>query len=126
MDMKLATLGLGAALAAALAVACGPDARDPPSIRGQAECVDQDEDGFGPGCEAGADCDDDDPSVTTECLDAGAPSDGAGGAWAICQEGATSHCTFHVDAGPGQPLCVPGERTCVDGTWSSCVPAAED
>jgi hypothetical protein len=125
MGGKLAMLGSCTALSAVLvAVACGPDPRDAPSIEGIDTCVDQDGDGFGHGCPLGADCDDDDPDVTSECRDAGGvvdPGDHPPG----CEQDATLECTYHVDAGPGAPLCVPGKRTCVDGGWSACVPAED-
>src|SRR4051812_24665832 len=43
---------------------------------GSTKCVDNDDDGFGHGCSAGPDCDDDDPDVTDECTRCVAPNKG--------------------------------------------------
>ncbi len=125
MDCKQAALGLGLAFGVALSpLACGPAARDPPSVHGAATCIDEDGDGYGYGCPRGDDCDDEDPGVTVECPDAPGPAD-AGHSESGCEEGATLDCTFHLDAGPGPPLCFPAERTCRDGGWSACAPVED-
>jgi hypothetical protein len=70
--------------------------------RPEGTCIDNDGDGFGDGCPAGEDCDDDDAGIFPGALE-------------VC-DGRDNNCDFRVDEGgvctPCVPECVPGERRC--------------
>jgi hypothetical protein len=84
---------------------------------GERECYDPDEDGFGPYCAAGRDCDEDDPLVTDLCyrcadIEKDCP----------CEPG-----TEPVTCKPedekvegGLIVCSEGTYWCRDGAWSDC------
>jgi hypothetical protein len=82
--------------------------------------VDLDGDGYGRNCTLGPDCDDNDPAVTTECLDAGCPDGGGGCAPVACTDGTTGACTITLGEHGGVKRCYEGVRVCVDGQWGPC------
>lgn len=86
-------------------------------------CTDRDDDGFGPGCPAGPDCDDEDPARVDDCpirspeecapapLSPGCP----------CLPGAREACFSGPPAAEGVGACRPGVLTCRSGGfWSTC------
>ena len=81
-------------------------------------CVDEDRDGFGDGCVAGPDCDDDNAAVTRECRACLRPATGC-----PCQDdeppAACDMVTDTTEPGP-EGVCHLGQRTCRQGTWSTC------
>lgn len=99
-----------------VALACGPVDPSPPSGPAPGVCQDEDGDGFGPSCGQGLDCDDRDAKVTNECY---ATPDGSGDPWK-CTNGDVADCVIEVAAGPGMPLCLWGERACIDESWGPC------
>jgi hypothetical protein len=109
----------GLAVVAGSSGACsgedGPASGLPP-----ATCVDLDGDGYGRNCTLGPDCDDNDPAVTTECLDAGCPDGGGGCAPVACTDGTTGACTITLGEHGGVKRCYEGVRVCVDGQWGPC------
>ena len=115
-------IGLGAALALLLS-SCVDDGSgrlppvmldgDPPPTR---MCLDEDGDGFGVGCAAGVDCDDNDPAVTTECL-CHEPNPGCS-----CDEpGELAACGRAYAKIGSQLLCGEGVMRCSDGKWGECI-----
>jgi hypothetical protein len=114
------------AIAFAAAIACSSE-DDPPTGRPN-QCVDRDGDGYGIGCTLGVDCDDNDPTITTECRDGGADAGGSGGCAGAggcgapaCTDGETASCKLYIDAG-AFTRCFDGERTCENGEWGPCIP----
>lgn len=90
-------------------------------------CSDRDGDGFGEGCARGADCDDENPLLASDCSDAGVSAD-------VCeQEPTTTGCPClsggHAACFPGPSeregvgLCRTGQSECKDGRWSACAGA---
>jgi hypothetical protein len=115
---------------ALLAVQCrgGGDARRPgspvdPADPGPGEpaqtCIDDDSDGFGALCAAGADCDDDDASIHEGCVHCGANPQ------ADCPCDAAEPVECHSGAPQpdehGRLRCMVGDRSCVAGAWGECV-----
>ncbi|GMV38430.1 MAG: hypothetical protein AMXMBFR64_01460 [Myxococcales bacterium] len=88
-----------------------PDCTKPPG------CVDDDGDGTGAGCPAGADCDDNNPHFQAKCpncavsIVAGCP---------CSNPGQTQTCYSGNQALIGIGLCKAGTRKCTEGYWSSC------
>ncbi|HEY2734497.1 MAG TPA: hypothetical protein VGI70_10965 [Polyangiales bacterium] len=84
---------------------------------GSQACIDNDGDGFGVNCSAGSDCDDDDPTVTDECLRCNSPSKSC-----PCTPGTKSvACTPPpVRVEGGELVCHEGSRYCRDGAWGDC------
>jgi hypothetical protein len=108
-----------------VALGCSDDATEPPSTvltdrdaaTDSRECYDPDEDGFGPYCELGRDCDDEDPDVTDLCYRCATISQGC-----PCEPG-----TEPVSCKPkdekvegGLIVCSEGTYWCRDGVWSDC------
>ena len=81
------------------------------------DCLDADGDGFGPGCDAGSDCDDDDADRAESCDSE--PCEGAGCPGA-CEEGATKDCRVDLTKNGIVESCFVGVRVCVLGAWSAC------
>ena len=80
-------------------------------------CDDVDYDGFGPGCGAGEDCDDEDPEVTSECYRCTEPGPGC-----PCEvEGSSLFCPHVVSHVGEQNVCGPGYAICQGGLWGDCV-----
>lgn len=83
-----------------------------------ADCIDEDGDGFGLGCAKGPDCDDDDPSVTDQCLYcahegiAGCPCD---------EPEALAECGKVISKLGDQVTCGYGYSTCSEGAWGPCI-----
>ncbi len=119
------SLALGAlALASGMVVACGPESNSAPPSQvtpGATGCIeDKDNDGYGPGCALGADCDDNDPKNTTQCRaclnnESGCP---------CAAEGKRIKCG-KVSSRQGDTVtCSMGARLCTGGKWSACEPGA--
>lgn len=105
-----------------LCLSCGDDA---------APCVDLDADGFGEGCAAGLDCDDDNAARTDDC-DIVPPPDCAADPLATgcpCLPGGVSPCYPADEATLGVGPCRAGRVTCINAHWGLCdgavVPAFE-
>ncbi len=102
--------------------ACLDDGRQPPAAidvnggNGRPLCQDQDDDGFGVGCAHGSDCDDGDPSVTSECLCA-EPNPGC----ACDAAGAVASCGRAYAKVGDQLICGEGITTCANGVWGECI-----
>jgi len=86
------------------------------------ECMDADGDGFGKYCAAGPDCDDNDPTVTNECVACKTPNKGC-----PCMAGTMPmHCNPHYmmtttkNGVMGTLTCSEGTRYCRDGLYSDC------
>ena len=103
-----------------LAMGCGaqeePQAEAVP-VTQPLTCSDRDGDGYGQGCDAGSDCDDDDPTENVECAaDCSQPAEGC-----PCEPG-----THPVDCIPDlehdEVFCNEGTRYCRDGQWTTCMP----
>jgi hypothetical protein len=102
-------------LSVALLAGCG--AEDPDGGAGPAgaqQCTDRDEDGFGIGCAAGDDCDDDDPLVFDECPGPDDPPVGE------CADAATRDCKVTLPEHNGVKACFEGIQTCEGGVWGDC------
>jgi len=85
-------------------------------------CIDSDGDGFGPHCEAGSDCDDEDAAVQTGCAACAKPDLGC-----ECVPGTEAvSCTLDASVtAEGSLLCLSGVRYCRDGAWTSCQGVAQ-
>jgi hypothetical protein len=85
----------------------------------EAACEDQDGDGFGEGCKAGPDCDDNDDTHFEQC---GACLDTAEGC--ECEPGTEPvECIIKQDL--DTELCLTGVRSCRDGLWTACEGTAQ-
>jgi hypothetical protein len=88
---------------------------------GMTMCIDMDGDGYGVGCDLGADCDDNDPSITDQCTRCETPNKGCpctpGTMYMNCDP-ADKHIT--QNGVPGVLVCSQGTRYCRDGAWSDC------
>jgi streptogramin lyase len=95
---------------------CGSRASNP--------CHDADLDGYGEGCAAGPDCDDNDPTQAIDCVDAAVMA-------GVCEqtpisEGCPCLPADRADCydGPtetiGQGACRAGKITCIDSVWAEC------
>lgn len=89
---------------------------------GRRVCVDEDGDGFGKNCGGGADCDDEDPSVTDECRRCVSPNKGC-----PCEAGTPPmggckppDMAATKDGVQGKWVCSEGTRYCRDELWSEC------
>jgi streptogramin lyase len=83
------------------------------------ECVDTDLDGYGPGCEAGDDCDPNDPGRNLDCDTVPAP-DCATDPTATgcpCLTNAVARC---LEDFAGIGACRAGRTRCVNGHWGLC------
>jgi hypothetical protein len=79
-------------------------------------CVDRDGDGYGRGCEPGADCDDRDPDIQSGCVCTRVAEGCA------CEAGQPPQpCELPLTENEyGQPVCHEGTRYCRDGVWGGC------
>src|SRR3954452_23448215 len=71
----------GALFAVLLLVACAGSGRSPTANADPSDaslCTDEDGDGFGDGCAAGGDCNDEDPAIHKGCLSCVRPAEGCG------------------------------------------------
>jgi hypothetical protein len=82
-----------------------------------APCTDEDGDGFGLGCPAGQDCDDADPSSTSECYACKNPGPGC----PCDSEGVRITCGEVQSKVGDQTVCGTGESVCTDGQWGECI-----
>jgi sugar lactone lactonase YvrE len=93
-------------------------------------CVDHDRDGFGVHCEAGPDCNDDDPRLGASC-DASVPDcdDDRFSEGCSCLAGETVACYSAQPDTEGVGMCRAGVLRCDDGYFSACeglvLPASE-
>lgn len=85
-------------------------------------CVDEDGDGYGKGCAAGPDCDDDDADVTDLCIRCSVPATGC-----PCDPGTEAVACVPppyrgTDASgvSGTYKCSDGTRYCALGEWGAC------
>jgi hypothetical protein len=84
-------------------------------------CIDEDGDGFGSNCASGPDCDDDDPSITDECVRCDRDPTGC-----ACEPGTPSVSCIPRDMRvtmngvTGTLKCSEGARYCREGAWSGC------
>jgi hypothetical protein len=103
----------------ALGLACSPASPPPPAGPAPAEqaCVDGDDDGFGPGCDLGTDCDDTNAAFTTECLCDGSTIPGCP-CETQSQMEACGYVTIQIGA---QTICGMGYSTCDQGQWGPCI-----
>ncbi|MFO0568462.1 MAG: choice-of-anchor L domain-containing protein [Polyangiaceae bacterium] len=113
--------GLAGGVALAV-VACGDDRPlPPPHASGTGgstatTCIDNDGDGFGPGCAAGPDCNDQDPA-TTECDLCAKPRPGC----PCTTPGERFDCGKIESKVETQLTCGFGEMVCQDGKWGECI-----
>ncbi len=86
---------------------------------GAAECVDRDRDGYGPGCELGEDCDEDNAGRNVDCVTVPPPdcSENPSATGCPCLAGSRSTC-LEDTAGVG--VCLAGTTRCVSGFWNVC------
>ncbi len=82
------------------------------------ECVDNDGDGFGPGCFGAEDCDDTNPNRWDDCAECetnptlqGCPCDGSE---------PTAECYSGAEETRGVGTCRGGSTDCTDGFWGAC------
>ena len=93
---------------------CDPGAScvDGECVDATVECTDLDEDGYGPGCAAGADCDD-------------TRSDVHAGASEICDDDIDNDCNFIIDdrdvCAPCTDVCAADEAYCFDDDIVTCL-----
>lgn len=82
-------------------------------------CIDEDGDGYGEGCPAGADCAPLDPDIhpgaIEECDGVDNDCSGAADEGCTCTDGATRPCGRDTGA------CIAGEQLCASGSWATCV-----
>jgi hypothetical protein len=87
-------------------------------------CLDVDNDGYGPGCAKGPDCDDHDASRAADCSDAGALESACDqtpvAVGCPCLRGDRSACYDAAPETQGVGLCQAGKAICLDGAWSTC------
>jgi hypothetical protein len=125
-DLRLrVSLALGAlALASGMVVACGPDSNSAPPSKvtpGATGCIeDKDNDGYGPGCALGADCDDNDPKNTTQCRACLNNESGC----SCATEGKRIKCGKVSSRQGDSVTCSMGAQLCTGGKWSACEPGA--
>jgi hypothetical protein len=95
----------------AAVAACGGhnDATDTVLLAEAASCVDLDQDGFGMGCVAGADCDDSDPAVWDTCP-----------VKPVCDDGDQRDCQINLPKHGNVNSCLHGVERCEGGEWSRC------
>jgi len=87
-----------------------------PAEQWASSCLDKDGDGFGVGCGNGPDCDDGDPSVTTQCYACTRNATGC----PCGVEGKTVACGELRTSPSGQSKCFMGTKTCSAGVWGPC------
>src|SRR5687767_11364632 len=81
-------------------------------------CVDQDDDGFGPNCWRGPDCDDSRSTVTNECFLCARDAPGC----KCAEEGKQESCGKVTAQIGKQTTCSSGKMVCRAGTWGACIP----
>lgn len=79
-------------------------------------CADEDGDGYGEGCVAGADCDDGDPSVRDECVRCARPAEGC----ACAASDRPAACDVDTNGAVTAATCWVGQRACAEGRWGRC------
>ena len=90
---------------------------EPPDVPTPVTCTDHDDDGRGPGCAAGPDCDDTNPHFAADCPDCAA----AVAANCPCAPGTEqAYCFEGPKEAAGVGTCTLGVRLCIDGYWSEC------
>lgn len=112
-NTAFAALAFVASTFAALLTGCGPSQAgfvDMPLDASAGDCVDEDGDGFGDGCEAGADCDDTDPTIHDGCKAPPPPPD--------CTSGETRTCKVQLPMNGMVASCFVGIERCKDQRWS--------
>jgi len=95
-----------------------PPPEDPPPI--VSSCQDKDGDGFGTGCGNGADCNEEDPTITNQCYGCAGSTTGC----PCATEGKKVPCGQAALDAQGTPSCWFGEKTCTGGVWSACLPTS--
>ncbi|HBQ12354.1 MAG TPA: hypothetical protein DEF51_14795, partial [Myxococcales bacterium] len=82
-------------------------------------CVDTDLDGYGPGCELGEDCDENNAARNVDCVGVPPPDCAADPTLTGCPclPGGVQTC---LDDGAGLGICLAGETVCVAGFWGLC------
>lgn len=119
-------------LALVFLLACGGDSSSSPRDTGgpilgspngddddnEDTCVDKDGDGYGLGCPAGLDCDDNDDTVFEDCKNCSKPNTGC-----KCEaDSAPLDCVVPPEEVPeGALFCKGGKRYCRDGVWTKCI-----
>jgi hypothetical protein len=81
-----------------------------------ATCIDKDGDGYGEGCDAGPDCNDDDAEHHDDCPQVFAKKK----AMTECVEGDVEECKVILGTHNGVTDCFVGVHKCVEGAWSNC------
>ncbi len=130
LGVRLGLLAAGALALVGIYTGCSDGDRLPPTGGpvvvggtgggGPAICQDGDNDSFGANCASGADCDDNDASVTDECYRCNTPNDGC----ECPSEGQVVSCGS-VSSKVGETVtCVVGDRACEGGVWSECRPTS--
>lgn len=109
-------------LLSAIAFGCTPErSQVSASSSGGNGCTeDKDNDGFGVGCALGADCNDNDPKVTTECRQCLGNEPGC----PCAAEGKRIECGKLVSKEGNESTCIMGGQLCREGRWSGCEPGA--
>jgi hypothetical protein len=106
---------------------CGPAGEGLGAPGSAPQCVDADGDGFGAGCQFGADCDDEDPEVTRcddDVIDDGDGGNGNGNGKPTgeCKKGDTRECSIDLGTTAGVHTCWYGTQICDEhGEWGSCL-----
>jgi len=114
LRLRLALLATIVVSGSLLAGCREDDPSAPPPQGPQSSCIDEDGDGFGPGCAAGLDCDDTNPLIFDECPGPDDPPPGE------CADGTTKDCKVTLPEHNGVKSCFEGVQTCEDGAWGEC------
>ena len=93
----------------------GPDIGKPDLGPSPSQCVDIDNDGFGPNCAAGPDCDDSNPNFALTCPDCTTNTHPG----CACQ-GVAANCYSGQPGWIGKGVCQAGVRLCKQGYWGEC------
>jgi subtilase family serine protease len=105
----------------AFAVACGDSTTAPPAAAGGTDgCIDKDNDGYGLGCWAGADCDDRNPQVTVCGTVARCDVNAYAPGCACATDGATHECGKVSRRSETLLVCGYGSVRCSGGAWTDC------
>ncbi len=88
-------------------------------------CIDLDDDGFGAGCSAGPDCNDQHAEVNPDAVEICADGydnncDGMVDEDCVCRDGYSRACFAGDDSTEGVGVCQRGTQVCQDGVWSAC------
>ncbi len=84
-------------------------------------CIDHDNDSYGVNCEAGFDCDDDDPEIWADCHpDNPCATPRTGCPCELEGEEIACRTATPIVSDDGSELCYAGVRTCREGVWSRC------